>query len=84
MAKGALDDIARLKRQQCERREAKAAQVKPKLQKIAEAKASVVNVVNGSAKTPAQRSTKWRAKNADTNRQRARDGMRKTRAKAKV
>lgn len=82
MAKGSLDDIARLKRLQVERREARASII-AKPERLAEAKKAVEavsNVVNGRAKTQSERPAKWRSENPDLNRKRARDGMKKTRA----
>jgi hypothetical protein len=83
MAKGALEDIARLKRLQVERREAKSVSI-PKPQKLAEAKQAVESV---SPKSMANKEVdmansptyKYRDKEARKTYQR--DLMRKRRAK---
>lgn len=70
-----LDDIARLKAAQYERRQK--AQAKARVNNIASPD-NAKSVINGSA----ERQAKWRKANAELNRMRAREGMRKRREKA--
>ncbi len=86
MAKGALDDIARLKQQQYERRQAKIIVIEAKPQKIAEVKQAVADVTNRITNaqpkpSPSERTLKWRAENPERYKTTQRDLMKKRRAK---
>ncbi len=77
------DQIRALRELQFEQRRRAQAKASPLDKLITLTKPAKPSVINAIRKSVAERQAKWRAENSETNRQRARDGMRKRRASKK-